>query len=73
MNLFVRIIVKLLWSLLILIAGVVITLLVQIATQPGIIPALFLGGTVVGIIFVWIKWKKPEKKETIDKYQLNKD
>ena len=73
MKLFVRILVKLLWTFLIFIGGMFITMLVQAATAPGLIPGLFLIGTLVGIIAVWVKWKKPKKEDRIDKYQLNKD
>jgi uncharacterized membrane protein YeaQ/YmgE (transglycosylase-associated protein family) len=71
MNLFVRIIVKLLWTLLIFIVGTVIATLVskESAGFSGIIALGMFGA----IIAVWVKWKKPEQEDSIDKHQLNKN
>lgn len=71
MKLFVKIIVKLLWTFLIFIVGTIIATLVRQESVgfSGIIALGMFGA----IIAVWSTWKKPEQENSIDKHQLNKD
>ena len=66
-----RIIVKLLWTLLIFVVG---TVILHIVLQVSVGFSGIIGlGTFAAIIAVWAKRKKPEQENSIDKHHLNKD